>query len=36
MVFFTGPLAEIIQTAQQILDKAERGELSQSFITVIS
>lgn len=35
MVFFTGPLAEIVQSAQQILDKAERGELSQTFLTVI-
>lgn len=36
MVFFTGPLAEIVQTAEQILDKAGRGELSRSFLTVIS
>lgn len=35
MVMLTGPLAEIIQTAEQILDKAGRGELSQSFLTVI-
>ena len=35
MVFFTGPLSEIAQTAEQILDKAGRGELSQSFLTAI-
>jgi hypothetical protein len=35
MVFLTGPLAEIVQTAQEILDKAGRGELSSSFLTVI-
>jgi len=31
LVFFTGPLAEIVQAAEQILDKAGRGELSESF-----
>jgi hypothetical protein len=35
MVFFNGPLAEIAQTAEQIVDKAGRGELSPSFLTVI-
>ena len=35
MVFITGPLAEIVQTAQEILDRAGRGELSASFIKVI-
>jgi hypothetical protein len=35
MVFLTGPLAEIVQTAQEILYKAGRGELSTSFLTVI-
>lgn len=35
MVFLTGPLAEIVGTAQEILDKAGRGELSASFLTVI-
>ena len=35
MVFITGPLAEIVQTAQEILDKAGRGELSGDFLTVI-
>jgi hypothetical protein len=34
MVFLTGPLAEIVQTAQEILDKAGRGELAPSFLTV--
>jgi len=36
MVFLTGPLAEIIQTAEQLLDKAGRGELSDSFLKVIN
>ena len=36
MVFFTGPLAEITQIADQLLDKAGRGELSNSFLNVIS
>ena len=35
MVLFNGPLSEIVQTADQILDKAGRGELSDSFLTVI-
>jgi len=35
MVFFYGPLAEITSTAEQILDRAGRGELSGSFLTVI-
>jgi len=35
MVFFYGPLSEITNTAEQILDRAGRGELSQSFLTVI-
>ena len=35
MVFLSGPLGEIVQTAQEILDKAGRGELSGSFLTVI-
>lgn len=35
MVFLTGPLAEIVQTAQEVLDKAGRGELSPSFLAVI-
>ncbi len=35
MVFFTGPLAEIVQTAQETLDKAGRGELSAAFLAVI-
>ncbi len=35
MVFLTGPLAEIAQTAQEILDKAGRGELSDSFQAAI-
>jgi hypothetical protein len=35
MVFFNGPLSEVAQTADEILDKAGRGELSESFLTVI-
>jgi hypothetical protein len=35
MVFLTGPLAEILQTAEEIIDKAGRGELSDSFLAVI-
>jgi len=35
MVFLTGPLAEILQTAEEIIDKAGRGELSASFLAVI-
>ena len=36
MVFLTGPLAEIVQTAQQLIDKAGRGELTDSFLKVIN
>jgi len=36
MVFLTGPLAEIVQTAEQLIDKAGRGELSESFIKAIN
>ena len=35
MVFFNGPLSEITNTAEQILDRAGRGELSRSFLTII-
>ena len=35
IVVFTGPLSEIAQIAEQIIDKAGRGELSESFLTVI-
>ena len=35
IVFFNGPLSEIMQTIEQILDKAGRGELSDSFLKVI-
>ena len=35
MVFLTGPLSEIVQVADQMLDKAGRDELSGSFLTVI-
>jgi len=36
MVFLTGPLSEIVQTAEQLLDKAGRGELSEPFLKVIN
>ena len=35
MVFFTGPLAEVAQAAEMLLDKAGRGELSDTFRKVI-
>ena len=35
MVFFTGPLSEISQTIEQLIDRAGRGELSDSFLNVI-
>lgn len=35
MVLFTGPLSEISQTAEQIIDRAGRGELSDAFLRVI-
>lgn len=35
MVFITGPLSEIMQTIEQLLDKAGRNELSASFLKVI-
>jgi hypothetical protein len=35
IVFFTGPLSEIAQISEQLLDKAGRGELSESFLKVI-
>jgi len=36
MVFLTGPLGEIAQTAEQLIDKAGRGELTDSFLKVIN
>jgi hypothetical protein len=35
MVFFNGPLADITNTAEQILDRAGRNELSSTFLAVI-
>ena len=35
MVIFNGPLSEITNTAEQILDKAGRRELSSSFLAAI-
>lgn len=34
-VFFNGPLAMVSQTMEQLLDKAGRGEICQSFLSVI-
>lgn len=34
-VLITGPLAEIAQTAQAIIDRAGRGELAPSFLRAI-
>lgn len=36
MVFLTGPLVEIVQTAELLIDKAGRGELADSFLKVIN
>ena len=36
MIFLTGPLSEIVQTADQLIYKAGRGELSDSFLRVIN
>ena len=35
MVYLTGPLTEIAQTANLLIDKAGRGELSKAFLRVI-
>lgn len=35
IVFFTGPLADIVQITQQLLGKASREELSESFLRVL-
>ena len=35
IVYFTGPLSEVTQTMEQIIDKAGRNELSDSFLKVI-
>jgi len=32
IVFFTGPLSEIMQTVEELIDKAGRNELSDSFL----
>ena len=34
IVVFNGPLSEVTNTAEQILDRAGRGELSGSFLSV--
>jgi len=35
MVNFSGPLSEIAQTTNEIIDKAGRGELSNGFLKII-
>jgi len=35
IVLITGPLAEIVQTAEALIDKGGRGELSESFQRVL-
>lgn len=35
MVFLSGPLSEVAQTVELMLDKAGRSELSSSFLAVI-
>ena len=35
IVFLTGPLSEIMQTMEQLIDKAGRNDLSDSFRKVI-
>jgi hypothetical protein len=35
MVFFSGPLAEVMHTVEQLIDKSGRGGVSSSFLTVI-
>ncbi len=35
MVIFTGPLSVIVRTMETLLDKAGRGELAESFVSVI-
>lgn len=36
MVFITGPLAEIVQTSERLIDQAGRAEISESFLKVIN
>ena len=35
MVFFTGPISDIAQAIELLMERAERGQLSSSFLTVI-
>jgi hypothetical protein len=35
MVFFSGPLSEVARTAEELLDRAGRRELSGSFLAAI-
>jgi len=34
MVYITGPLSEISRTAEQLIDRAGRGEISRAFLAV--
>ena len=36
MVYITGPLSEIVQTGEMLLDKAGRNELSPAFLRIIN
>ncbi|MFV2005332.1 MAG: hypothetical protein ACC650_08995 [Gammaproteobacteria bacterium] len=36
MVFLTGSLSEIMRTAEQLIDKSGRGQISSSFLKVIN
>lgn len=35
MVFFTGPISEIAQTIELLMDRAGRGQVASSFLKVI-
>ncbi len=35
IVFFTGPLTDIVQITQQLLGRASRDELSHAFLKII-
>ncbi len=35
LVLITGPMASIVQVAQEMMDKHGRGELSEAFVAVV-
>jgi hypothetical protein len=35
MVFFSGPLSEVVRTAEELLDRAGRRELSGAFLSAL-